>query len=88
MDIRTRRRKRIAIILVVALVIAGAVGGLILLQQWKRRNIEGFGSPRKSGDDCLETIDVQTRYLRDAGFTAVKVLWRQDLWAVLVANKA
>lgn len=59
-----------------------------VLQQWKRRNIEEFGSPRKSGDDCLETIDVQTRYLRDAGFTAVKVLWRQDLWAVLVANKA
>lgn len=53
---------------------------------WHERNIGRFGEPKKSGDDCLETLDVQIGYLRDAGFTATEVVWAKKLWAVLVGR--
>lgn len=53
---------------------------------WRRRNLEDVGSPRVSGDDCQETVDAQLRYLHDAGFQAVEVVWHEELWAVTVAR--
>ena len=58
------------------------------LQRWRLRNLVEFGTPRTSGDDCLETAEVQVEYLRQAGFSAVDVTWRDRLWAVFVAIKA
>lgn len=60
-------------------------GGVI--EAWKKRNIDDFGSPRKSGDDCLETSETQVGYLRAAGFNPVDVTWSRELWAVFVARK-
>ena len=59
-----------------------------VIEAWKKRNIAEFGSPRKSGDDCLETSETQVAYLRAAGFNPVGVTWSRDLWAVFVARKA
>ena len=59
-----------------------------VIDAWKKRNIAEFGSPRKSGDDCLETIETQIGYLRAAGFNPVDVTWSHDLWAVFVARKS
>lgn len=56
-------------------------------EQWHDRNIRRFGEPKKSGDDCLETLDVQTDYLRDIGFRDVECTWAAKLWAVLVGRK-
>ncbi len=57
------------------------------LRQWEERNVNHFGEPRKSGDDCHETIDAQLGYLRDAGFSQVECPWRQEMWAILHAIK-
>jgi SAM-dependent methyltransferase len=57
------------------------------VDQWRERNIERFGEPKTSGDDCLETIDTQVGYLRDTGFDKVETAWTKELWAVIVANK-
>lgn len=56
------------------------------LDLWQDRNIARFGEAKKSGDDCLETIEVQRGYLADAGFKAIDVVWAQKLWAVMVAR--
>jgi cyclopropane fatty-acyl-phospholipid synthase-like methyltransferase len=53
------------------------------LEGWIERNVQRFGEPKHSGDDCHETIDVQLRYLQDAGFAAAECPWQRDLWAVL-----
>jgi tRNA (cmo5U34)-methyltransferase len=58
-----------------------------VIDAWKKRNIAEFGSPRKSGDDCLETLETQVDYLRAAGFNPVDVPWSRDLWAAFVARK-
>ncbi|MEM8864277.1 MAG: class I SAM-dependent methyltransferase [Planctomycetota bacterium] len=58
-----------------------------MLAKWRSRNLDRFGGPRQSGDDCHETIATQTAYLQDAGFKPVRTTWRRDLWAVLVAEK-
>lgn len=58
-----------------------------VISAWKKRNIVEFGSPRKSGDDCLETLETQVDYLRAAGFIPVDVPWSCELWAVFVARK-
>lgn len=55
---------------------------------WYDRNIRRFGQPRKSGDDCHETIAAQEQYLRDAGFTHVEAAWQHEMWALLLARKA
>ena len=54
---------------------------------WHDRNIRRFGDPKKSGDDCLETLEVQQGYLRDAGFATTEPAWAKKLWAVLIAQK-
>ncbi|MBA3484764.1 MAG: class I SAM-dependent methyltransferase [Pirellulales bacterium] len=58
------------------------------LERWRLRNLEEFGTPRASGDDCLETAEVQVEYLRQAGFATVEVPWSEELWADFVATKA
>jgi SAM-dependent methyltransferase len=59
-----------------------------MFEAWHDRNIRRFGEPKSSGDDCHETIDTQTGYLHNAGFTKVLTAWAEKLWAVVVANKA
>ena len=59
-----------------------------VIDAWLNRNVAEFSSPRKSGDDCLETMETQVGYLRAAGFDFVDVTWSRDLWAVFVARKA
>src|SRR5262245_34830843 len=50
---------------------------------WIDRNVTRFGQPKKSGDDCHETIDAQLAYFRAAGFRTADSPWQRDLWAVL-----
>ena len=58
-----------------------------VLRQWITRNVERFGEPRKSGDDCHETLATQLDYLRQCGFQEVGCPWQQELWAILAATK-
>jgi tRNA (cmo5U34)-methyltransferase len=55
------------------------------LDFWKDRNINRFSEPKKSGDDCHETLATQIGYLRDAGFETIDVVWSQKLWGVVKA---
>jgi len=57
-----------------------------VMENWKRRNIDGFDEPKKSGDDCHETIETQIGYLRDAKFKRVSAKWRKELWAIFEAE--
>jgi tRNA (cmo5U34)-methyltransferase len=57
------------------------------LRSWIERNVTRFGDPKRSGDDCHETLDMQLEYLRAAGFSDVKCVWQQALWAVLYSRK-
>jgi SAM-dependent methyltransferase len=59
-----------------------------MFEAWYDRNVRRFGEPRKSGDDCHETIAVQTGYLKQAGFESVTTTWNEQLWGVVVARKA
>ncbi|MEO1497471.1 MAG: class I SAM-dependent methyltransferase [Planctomycetota bacterium] len=58
-----------------------------VLDRWRERNLDGFGGPRSSGDDCHETVEEQTARLYGAGFRAVETDWRESLWALLVARR-
>jgi tRNA (cmo5U34)-methyltransferase len=58
-----------------------------IFEAWHERNITRFGEPKHSGDDCLETADVQLEYLRAAGFHDVRLNWNRKLWGVLCARK-
>lgn len=58
-----------------------------MVEQWHDRNVRRFGEPKKSGDDCLETLDVQQGYFRDIGFRDVECTWAAKLWGVVVARK-
>lgn len=58
-----------------------------MVEQWHDRNVGRFGEPMKSGDDCLETLDVQVGYLHDVGFRDVECTWTAKLWGVLVGRK-
>jgi tRNA (cmo5U34)-methyltransferase len=58
-----------------------------IVAKWTRRNIEEFGAPFQSGNDCLETVGAQIDYLRAAGFDPVRVTWQRKLWATFVAVK-
>jgi len=53
------------------------------LHGWIDRNVTRFGQPKKSGDDCHETIAAQLAYFRSAGFTTTDSPWHRDLWAIL-----
>lgn len=57
------------------------------LRAWQERNIDRFEEPRRSGDDCHDTVDVQLAMLRDAGFTDGAVPWAKGMWACLFARK-
>jgi len=59
-----------------------------ILRGWIARNVDRFGEPRKSGDDCHETIAVQLDYLRQSGFTSADCPWQRELWGVLRGRKA
>ena len=53
------------------------------LYGWIERNVTRFGQPKKSGDDCHETIAAQLNYFRAAGFRLADCPWQRDLWAIL-----
>lgn len=57
-----------------------------LIDNWVARNLDGFGGPQVSGDDCHETISGQVHLLQQVGFTNAEVTWSTDLWAVTVAT--
>lgn len=59
-----------------------------VFEKWALRNLDDFGGPRESGDDCHETVEEQTARLYGAGFAQVETTWKDRLWAVLVARKA
>jgi hypothetical protein len=58
-----------------------------IVAKWTRRNLDEFGAPFQSGNDCLETVETQVGYLRAAGFDPVSVPWQRELWATFVAVK-
>jgi len=58
-----------------------------MFEAWYDRNVRRFGEPRKSGDDCHETIAAQMGYLRNAGFKRTEAVWNKKLWGVVVARK-
>ncbi len=53
------------------------------LHGWIDRNVTRFGQPKKSGDDCHESIATQLAYFRSAGFSLADSPWQKDLWAIL-----
>jgi tRNA (cmo5U34)-methyltransferase len=57
-------------------------------RRWEERNIVQFDAPRKSGDDCHETIEAQLEYFREAGFARVDAPWVRAMWAVLRGVKS
>ena len=68
----------------------GSIGEIFhpALHKWIERNVTRFGEPKRSGDDCHETIEAQLDYLRAAEFSAVDCPWQKALWAVVRAVKA
>jgi tRNA (cmo5U34)-methyltransferase len=58
------------------------------LRKWRARNVDQFGEPRSSGDDCHETAAVQLGYFHDAGFADVDAPWQRELWTLLQGRKA
>lgn len=52
-------------------------------RRWEERNIVNFDAPRKSGDDCHETIAVQLGYFRAAGFRQADSPWTNRMWSIL-----
>jgi len=58
------------------------------MKGWIERNVVRFGEPKKSGDDCHETIETQLDYFRQAGFAMADCSWQRDLWAVLRGMKS
>jgi SAM-dependent methyltransferase len=59
-----------------------------ILDAWREKNIARFGTAKKSGDDCHETIAVQLDYLRAAGFATADVPWQREMWAILRGGKS
>lgn len=57
-----------------------------VVAKWRRRNLDDFGGPRESGDDCHETVEEQTARLYGAGFKQVETAWKDRLWVVLVSH--
>ena len=57
------------------------------LDYWHDRNIRRFDEPKKSGDDCTETVAAQIAQLCEIGFAEVEPFWVTGLWAVVIANK-
>ncbi|MEE3367795.1 MAG: class I SAM-dependent methyltransferase [Planctomycetota bacterium] len=57
------------------------------LEGWIQRNVNDFGVPKKSGDDCHETTAEQLQTLRKCGFTSVEQIWAQAMWAAFMGTK-
>ena len=51
------------------------------LDAWKDRNIKRFSEPKKSGDDCQETVAVQVGYLKAAGFSSATLVCAKNCGA-------
>lgn len=58
-----------------------------MIATWRQRNLENFGQPRRSGEDCHESITTQVGYLRAVGFSNVEATWQKQLWGVIAAGK-
>jgi tRNA (cmo5U34)-methyltransferase len=58
-----------------------------ILESWRERNIDRFSAPKKSGDDCHETVEQQLEYLSRAGFERVVAPWRRGMWAVMIGQR-
>jgi tRNA (cmo5U34)-methyltransferase len=58
------------------------------LEKWIDRNVTRFGEPKRSGDDCHETIAAQLDYFRHVGFAAADCPWQQAMWALLRGQRA
>ncbi len=54
---------------------------------WETRNVQQFGMPRSSGDDCHETAAAQLSYFRSAGLEQTELIWHEELWGVLFGRK-
>jgi hypothetical protein len=63
----------------------GSIGEVFhpALYKWIERNVSRFGEPKKSGDDCHETIETQLGYFRAAGLASADCPWRKAMWAIL-----
>ena len=59
----------------------------LTLESWIQRNVNDFGTPKTSGDDCHETTAEQLQTLRKCGFTKTEQLWAQEMWAVFSGIK-
>lgn len=72
-----------------AIVAAGQVEAAMrpMLEKWQDRNVTRFDEPRKSGDDCHETISAQLACFCDCGFRGVATPWQKEMWAVLEGVK-
>lgn len=57
------------------------------IRKWRNRNIDQFGAPKQSGDDCHETVARQLNMLRASGFAKVEVPWHKEMWAVMLGIK-
>ncbi len=57
------------------------------LRGWRERNVEQFGQPRVSGDDCHETAATQLAYFESAGLRETGVAWQRELWTVLKGRR-
>lgn len=58
------------------------------LRGWMERNVDCFGEPKFSGDDCHETVSAQLDYLRAAGLVDCHELWHRALWSVFQGTKS
>ena len=63
----------------------GSIGEIFrpAAEKWIERNVTRFGEPKKSGDDCHETIAVQLGYLKESGFSNADCPWHKAMWAVI-----
>jgi hypothetical protein len=58
------------------------------LLKWIERNVTRFGEPKRSGDDCHESVEAQLGYLQQAWFPIADCPWQKGMWALLRAVKA
>ena len=65
---------------------AGVAGSLVQ-DGLELANVDGFGEPRVSGDDCHETAATQLGYFAAAGLQETRALWQQELWTLLSGRR-
>ena len=57
------------------------------LLKWESRNVYEFAKPKRSGDDCHDTIEQQLAWFTACGFTKTACPWQKEMWAVMVGRK-